>query len=121
VTAADLADVGLTRTIYLPGTALLAGHLLLFVLIRHTVPFTGGGLTSYTVSLGTNDNLTKYVGAFDVFQSAEGSVFLLTQTHAVEGFTAAEAIKITAVATGANLDAATQGELEVTLGVIDLT
>ncbi len=84
------------------------------VVIKHTLNFGGGGITSYTVSVGLVGDLVKYSPAFDVFTVASNTNFLLTNTTNMENFGAATSIRINAITDfDKNLDVVTQGSVDV--------
>lgn len=83
------------------------------VIIKHTTPFTGGTISAYTLSVGITGNLTKYTSAHSVFGAAADTTFLISNVVGMENFGSVTSIKLSAISTGANLSAATQGAVEV--------
>lgn len=83
------------------------------VAIHHTTSFTGGSISAYTISIGITGTVTKYASAFDVFQAASGTAFQFSLSSGMENFSSATSIRIAAVSTGANLNAATAGSVDV--------
>ena len=110
-TYADLATAGVTNNITL--FSLGAGQVIHKVKIKHSIAFAGGALASYTISLGITGELAKYATAFNVFQAAAGTTMQLSEGPWTEDHGAAVDVKIAAVSTGANLDAATAGSVDV--------
>lgn len=93
--------------------SLAAAEVIHGVKIKHSTAFSGGAIASYTTSVGISGNLTKYASAFDVFQATGNTTFQLSNSFGSENHGAATSIRIAAVATGANLDQATQGSVDV--------
>ena len=107
----DLSTAATTNNITLftlPAAGIIHG-----VKIKHSTSFTGGSISAYTVSVGITGNLTKYASAFDVFQAAASNTFQLTNVLNSEDHASTTAIKIAATSTGANLNAATAGSVDV--------
>lgn len=110
-TYAALAVAALTNTIemyQLPAAAIIHA-----VRIKHSVPFTGGAISAYSLSVGVFANLTKYALAFDVFQPISGVAYQDSFLPGSESFTGAISLRLAAQATGANLDQATAGTVDV--------
>ena len=93
--------------------SLPAGGVVHAVKIKHSAAFTGGAISAYTVSVGIAGNLVKYSAAQNVFQAPGNTVFLLTATTGTENHGAATSIRLAATSTGANLNAATAGSVDV--------
>jgi hypothetical protein len=83
------------------------------VKIKHSVAFTGGAISAYTIKLGITGNTAKYASAYNVFQAVSGTNFQLTSTMGSESHTATTAILATATSVGANLNAATAGSCDI--------
>jgi len=81
------------------------------VCIKHSASFTGGGLTGYTLSVGTTEG--KYASPFNVFGAPGGSTALLSLGCWNEHFTIPAVVFLWARSTGANLNAATAGSVDV--------
>jgi hypothetical protein len=82
--------------------------------IKHSAAATGAGILTYTLSLGIAGNLTKFLPAFNVFQSVSDTAFNLeTLDTTFESFSAATSIRAAAVSTGANLDQSTTGSFDI--------
>ena len=109
-TFSDLSAASPTNNITL--FSLPAGGLIHMVKIKHSVAFSGGGLTTYTISLGITGTLDKYASAFDVFQAAAATTFQISEIVGSESHTAATDIKIAAAASG-NLNLAAAGSVDV--------
>lgn len=112
-TSAQLAAAALTNTVTI--APLLAKQVLHMVLIKHSQSFTGGGIATYTVRVGVSGALAKYASPFDVFQAVSSNALQLSNCADIEDFVSPVNIAITAVSTGANLNAATQGSVTVWL------
>ncbi len=107
----DFSTGGLTNTIDV--ITLPAGWVIHANIIKPTQSFTGGIISAYTVSLGIEGNLVKYGAAFNVLQAPGATVQQLTSSLFVENWDAGVAIKATAISVTANLDAATQGSVDI--------
>lgn len=83
------------------------------VVISHSTAFSGGAIATYTISVGITGNLTKYAGAFDVFQATGAGVGQTTNVMDFEDKTTTTSIRIAAVSTGANLNQSTTGSVDV--------
>lgn len=78
------------------------------VRLNCTTSFIGGGLATYTISVGNTGNVTKYMGANSVFTTGYFDAFL----PGSESMSAATAIFANATASG-NLNLATQGSADI--------
>lgn len=83
------------------------------VVIKHSVAFSGGTLTGYTVSVGVSGNPTKYASAFNVFQAVASNIFQNSVDDVLEDFTSGTSVTATATATGDTLDHATAGSVDI--------
>jgi hypothetical protein len=111
----DLAAASPTNDIEL--YSLPAGGMIHAVKLKHSTAFAGGSLSAYVVSVGIAGDLDKYMsgGAFDVFQAVSGTAFQVNSVVGAENNGAAASIRISATATGDDLDAATAGVVDVWL------
>lgn len=110
-TYSDLATAGTTNDIEL--LSLLAGGVIHAVKIKHSASFTNGAITAYTVSVGIVGTLAKYHSAFDVFQAPGNTVQSVESNVDIENHGAATSIRLAAISTGANLDQAVAGSVDV--------
>lgn len=81
--------------------------------VIHSTAFAGASITAYTVSVGIASNVIRYASAFNVFQAPSGTSFQLTNEMISENNAATTAVVLTAVSTGANLNAASAGVVDV--------
>jgi len=109
---------------FLPGTSqveaillfmLPAGNVLHGVRIKHSVAFSGGTLTGFTIEVGISGDLTRYASAFDVFQAVSNITFQMSQTFHAENQGSATSINITARSVGDDVVNATAGSVDVWL------
>ena len=114
----DFSTAGTSNAI--EAFSLPAGCVLLKAKIKHSTSFRGGAIGSYTIALGLAGNTTKYMAGFNVFQNVANTTlqFTLDSTSSLpdgpdQG--SATSIKATAQSTGANLNAATQGAVDIWL------
>lgn len=110
----DLTTAGTTNNITL--LTLPLKTMIHHVAIKHSVAFTGGIISAYTLSVGITGTLAKYLAAFDVFQAVAATTFsasAATIKADLESFGGGIAIKVAAVSTTANLDAATAGSADI--------
>lgn len=99
-----------------------AGANLLAIKMKHSVPFTGGSISAYTLSVGITGNNTFFFGNFSVFQAAGALVYGLQypnsgtpQTTQQLSHTGTTTITITATAVGDTLNHATAGDCDLWL------
>jgi hypothetical protein len=107
----DFATAATTNSIDL--FSLPAGAVILAVKLKHSVPFTGGALSAYTISVGITGTLAKYLAAQNVFAAVSPTNYGLGATIGGESHTASTPIKATATSTGGNLSVATAGIVDV--------
>jgi hypothetical protein len=112
----DLAAAATTNDIQL--FELPAGGVIHRVVIKHGTAFAGGSISAYTVSVGKAGDLTAYAGAFDAFQTVGDTVFQHsgnegTSPDGLENFGSVTSVRVAAVSTDDDLDAATAGEVDV--------
>jgi microcystin-dependent protein len=110
-TYADLAAAALNKDIEL--FSLPAGGVIHDVIVTHGEAFTGGSLSSYVVSVGISGQLDKYALAYDVHQAPGDLVSDSSNALGIESKSNATSIRISAVAQGDNLNAATEGAVTV--------
>ncbi len=95
----------------LPSKAVVHG-----VVIKHSVAFSGGSLTTYTLSVGIVGTLAKYIAAFDVFQAVANGTFGASGAAIPgtmpESLGATTAIRVAAVGSH-NLSTATAGSADI--------
>ncbi len=92
--------------------SLAAGNIIHAVKIKHSASFTGGGVTSFTVSIGNASVDDLYASAFDVFQAASDTTFQITSVINSENHGSAASIKITATS-NVNVIGASAGSVDV--------
>ncbi len=82
--------------------------------IKHSTRFTGGAISSYTISVGISGTPAKYCTAYQVGSTTVGNTaFNLVGTLGTENHRANTAIIARATSVGANLNAATAGTAEI--------
>jgi hypothetical protein len=108
---AALQAAALTNDIEL--LSLPAKGVLHAVHVKHSTPFSGAGITAYTVSVGLAGEPIYYSDAFDVLQAVGAAVFDHNDGSFVESHGAATSVRIFAEATGANLDQSSAGSVDV--------
>lgn len=109
----DLAAAALSNSITL--AALPAKTVLHAVCVKHSASFTGGAIATYRVSVGVTGAPARYASLFDVFQAPGNAIAQFSATGNVENFASSTNLLLTAVSTGANLNAATAGSVTVWL------
>lgn len=117
-TYTDLAAASTTNNIQI--YSLPAKGVIHAAYIKHSQQFTGGTLTTYHVSVGPAGNLTKYAPSFAVYLGVSDTNFQLSSVVGSENFGSATSIRLQASSAGANLNAATQGSVDVWLLVSTL-
>lgn len=83
------------------------------VKIRHTTPFTGGSLSAFTVSVGDLGTVDLFASAYDVLQATGARVYQLSSNFYAEDNTSPTCLYVNAIATGANVNAATAGVVNI--------
>jgi hypothetical protein len=111
VTFSDLAAASTTNSITL--FAANAKTVITGVIIKHSASFTGGSLASYTVSVGQSGSNAQFASAFDVFQAASNTAFQSSDEQQITDFASTINVTVTATSTGGNLNAATQGSVDI--------
>lgn len=114
VTYTDMSFAGLTNDITL--FTLPLKTLIHKVIIKQSTAFAGSTIASYTLSVGIVGTLAKYIAAYDVFAAVAATTFGVAATTInaqPENFTAGVAIRVAAIAVGANLSAATAGAADI--------
>lgn len=92
---------------------LAPGQIIHAVKIKHSEAFGGGAISACTISVGIAGSNAKYAAAFDVFQAISATAYQLSTTVGAESAAAATQITATATAVGANLNAATSGQVDI--------
>jgi hypothetical protein len=77
--------------------------------IRHTTPFSGGGLSAFTISLGDINTVDLFASAYDVFQATGSRVYQLSSNFYAEDNTNPTCLYVNGISTSANVNAATAG------------
>ncbi len=109
-TAANFSSGSTSNSITL--FSLPAANMLDKVVIKHSAAFSGGGASSYTLSVGISGNNTKYASAFNVFQAPGSTVFQLSNSPNIEDFSSPVNITITATSNVA-LSGVTLGSADI--------
>jgi hypothetical protein len=110
VTFAQLAAAALVNDIEvysLPARAVITG-----IMVKPSIAFGGGALTDYAVSVGLVGNLEFYMPLYSVIAVGD-QVFSQVTIDDMQNYGAATSIRLAAYATGASLNAATAGSLDV--------
>ena len=90
-----------------------AGELIHAVKIKHSASFTGGLLSAFFLSVGIAGDLSKYAGAFNVFQAAANDTFQVTDSFSSENHGAATSIRVEATSVDDDVVDATAGAAEI--------
>ena len=90
-------------------------QIILLCKVKHEVAFAGGAISAYTIEVGIAGDTTKYHAAFDVFQAVGPTVYNIDDTVQSESHTANAPWIVTARSTGANLDQATAGIVDIAM------
>ena len=92
---------------------LAAGELIHAVKIKHSVAFSGGALSAWTVEVGISGDSAKYAAAFDTFQAVAATTFQATSVLGSEDHGSGTIIEITARSAGDDVLDATAGSVDV--------
>jgi len=107
-----LTDAGTTVNIQL--VSLLAKQMIDRIVVKHSTAFSGGSVSALTLSVGIAGDLTRFTTPFDVFQAVGNTVFQATGVEAEpEDFGSATSIRLSAIATGDNLDQLAAGSVDI--------
>ena len=112
-TFANFSTPALSNTI--TGYTLPAAGVISGVKIKASVPFTGGIIASYTISVGSGANNIKYAPAFQMQTSITATNYQLTDGLGGESQTASTAITFTATSINDNLSSAVAGIVDIWL------
>ena len=110
-TYSALSTAALTNSITL--VTLPAAGIIHAIKLKHSIAFTGGALSSYTLSVGISGNLDKYANPFNVFQATGNTTFYIAYGMFSENHGATTSVLLTATSIGANLNAATAGSCDI--------
>lgn len=83
------------------------------VIVKHATAFSGGSISAYTVEVGSAADADEYAAPFSVFQAVSEGAHLVSQSFRMSLFGSAQNLNATARSVGANLNAATQGSVEI--------
>ena len=110
-TFTDLSTAATTNNIEV--YSLPAAGVIHAVKVKHSTLFSGGAISDYKVSVGITGNLTKYAPDFDVDTAVSATNFLISDVVGSEDHGSVTSIRLAATSAGANLNAATQGSVDV--------
>jgi hypothetical protein len=85
--------------------------------LKHVTPFSGGGLSAYTLEVGVTGDLSKYTQPFNVFQAVGDTVMQHSQSFDGENHGLNTNILLTARSSGADTGDGTAGQVELWLKV----
>jgi hypothetical protein len=108
----DMAVPSTSTTLQIPVGAKTA---VTGLVIKHNTAFTGGALSAVTVKVGVPGDLDKYATPFDIYQAPSSTLHESVYLLDVPAYAFGTTVELTVEATGANLNALTQGDLEVWL------
>jgi hypothetical protein len=109
----DFATAGATNNIEI--YSLPSKGVVHMVQINPSVPFSGGTIATYTISVGTSGVLAKYATATNVFTGS--TLPAISVLPAIESVSGATSIRAAAISSVGLLNAATQGNVEIWLFV----
>lgn len=92
---------------------LAPGAIIEGIKIKHSTNFSGGSISTYTVSVGLSGNDSKYASAFNVFSAPGSTNFQLTRDFVSEDNDNPTTVVIQAVSGGGTLDQASQGNVDI--------
>jgi hypothetical protein len=81
--------------------------------IRPITPFSGGGLSAFTLSVGDINTVDLFASAYDVFQATGSRVYQLSENFYAEDNLNPTSLYVNAVSAGANVNAATAGSVSI--------
>lgn len=91
---------------------------ILQIVAKSTIAFAGGSISAYSVSVGiTSTSFNDYINAYDVHAAVSNTNFNMSYPgstyNGLVNFGGSTAVTIQAASTGANLDAATAGSVDI--------
>ena len=108
----DFSAAALTKEVTL--FSLAAKQIPEAFIIKHSTAFSGASISALSMEIGITGENDRFLAAFDVFQTAGGTVFAAqASTLDIQSFTGATNIIIKATSVGANLSALSAGVLDV--------
>jgi len=97
------------------------GSVILYIRVKHSVAFSGGGLTGLTVSVGKTGGATNFfTPAFNIFQAVADGTLQETYSPAM-GQLSAVTPTVTFTPTGAALQAITAGVVNIDVLLAEVT
>lgn len=91
------------------------------IAVALTSSFTGTGITSLLLDIGTTGNNTKFLTGFDLLQAATANSFIDVAVNAIQSIGVSTDVNLTFTAVGANLDQLATGVLEIRLDYTEAT
>lgn len=110
-TFADFAAAATVNSIS-SGFTLPAGGLIHDIQINPTIAFSGGAISSYAINIGIAGTTSKWASAKPIFTGAAPSK-TVPGTASLHSMSASVDVLLTVNCTGANLDQATQGVVDI--------
>lgn len=102
---------GLTN--HIPLFVLPAGAILEALVIKHTIAFSGAGISDVYTQIGIAGNYGEWIPDFDVAQAVADQTFDNVEMGYIGSFANPTQVYLTAVSVGANLSALTAGSVTV--------
>lgn len=106
---ADFQTAGLQKSVI--ARQLPANRSLFALIVKHSIPFSGGSISSLLLDVGVAGNPTQFINGFDIMQAVTSAA----QDSAIVTFFPAQAtdIQVRVTAIGANLSVLTQGSVDL--------
>jgi hypothetical protein len=113
-TFADFSTAGNTNEITLD--TMVAGAVIHAVKVKHSDNFAGGAIASYTINVGITSMTPAFMtSAFNVFQAESATALTVSSINQPYGGQVGLVVRALATSTGAFLNAATQGSVDIWL------
>lgn len=107
---ADFAQASTSATTTL--FSLPAKTVIEYLVVKHTVAFTGGSISALTLDIGDASNADELLASYDLTQAVADGTFETVALNYIGSFSSATNIVATLTATGDNLDQLTAGSFD---------
>lgn len=107
----DMSDASTEKQIAL--FSLPAKTVIIGVAIKHSVAFSGTGITGMSVSVGISGDKARYSSEFNVFQAVANDTIGMFQCFHAESFGAATQVYLNCKSVGADLDKLAAGSVDI--------
>lgn len=97
---------------------LAAGESIDEIIVKHELAFVGGSIATSAIEVGKTGTNNAYQSSTSVFSAPSGTGFARTRTDVIESFDSSTQVTITLTTTGDNVNATTQGAVDVYVKIV---